>query len=104
MLKREGFIADYQVAGEGRQRHDARVSEVRPLGESVIKEIRRESKPGRRVYATSTNLSRSSRHRHRRRLDPKGMLSDRECRKQTQSAAKSSAPSGKPVRPNWRYR
>jgi small subunit ribosomal protein S8 len=81
VLRDEGYIADYDVVDDGKQgilRIDLKYG---PRGEDVIVSLKRESKPGRRVY---------------RRVDsvPKvlnglgvavvstseGVLSDRECR------------------------
>ncbi len=81
-LVREGYIGGFEVGGEG----TGRVIEVKlkygPDGEKVISGIRRESKPGRRVYRGSKDVPRV--------LDglgvailstSKGVLSDRECRR-----------------------
>ena len=58
VLKREGFIWDYEVVTE----EDAPASILRlelkygPNGEQVIQNIKRRSKPGRRMYARSRDL------------------------------------------------
>jgi len=85
VLKREGYIADFRVVesdkpGQGIVRVFLKYSH---FGESVIQEIHRVSKPGRRVYSGAEEL------------DPvlhgigaavvstsKGLKSDRECRKE----------------------
>lgn len=82
-LKREGFIADYRTEGEGKDAVLTVELKYGPDGEYVIRRIERVSKPGRRIYTSiedfkpvlggmgvgvlSTN---------------KGILSDREARKQ----------------------
>jgi small subunit ribosomal protein S8 len=81
VLKREGFIRDYDVV-PGSVQGELRVQlKYGPDGERVINEIRRESRPGRRIYCGATDV--------RRVLNgvgisiystPAGVLSDRECR------------------------
>ena len=56
-LKREGFIGDYQVAGEGTRKAIRVYLKYSRVGDSVIQEIRRESSPGRRVYRPATKLT-----------------------------------------------
>ncbi|MFN8579352.1 MAG: 30S ribosomal protein S8, partial [Gemmatimonadaceae bacterium] len=81
VLKREGFIDDYTVEaglGQGVLKIKLRYG---PDGEHVIRQIRRESKPGCRVYKGVAEAARvlggigisvyST---------TKGILSDRECR------------------------
>lgn len=83
VLKREGYIADFQVAeegGRGLMRLDLKYNQ---LGESVIQAIERESKPGRRVYRGVTELEPVLRGIGISVIStPKGILSDRECRQQ----------------------
>ncbi len=51
ILKQEGFIEDYQVFPLDGPKADLRITlKYGPDGEMVITEIKRESKPGRRVY------------------------------------------------------
>jgi small subunit ribosomal protein S8 len=55
VLKREGFIADWRKSGEGNKPNleiDLKYFE----GEAAIKEIKRVSKPGRRVYSPISEL------------------------------------------------
>lgn len=83
VLKREGYIWDYQVV-EAQPVHQLRIElKYGPNGERVIQSIRRVSKPGRRVYSKSTDL--------RPVLNglgisiistSKGLVSDREARQQ----------------------
>jgi small subunit ribosomal protein S8 len=80
-LKDEGYVGDFNVIEDGRQgilRIDLRYG---PLGEKLINLIRRESKPGCRVYTKVGDIPRplgglgicivST---------PKGVLSDRQAR------------------------
>src|SRR5437763_407663 len=56
VLKREGFISDFKVAEEaGRKRVRVYLKYDR-LGEPVITEINRTSKPGMRIYRSMTEL------------------------------------------------
>jgi small subunit ribosomal protein S8 len=83
VLKREGYIWDYQVI-EAQPINQLRIElKYGPNGERVIQSIRRVSKPGRRVYSKSTEL--------RPVLNglgisiistSKGLVSDREARQQ----------------------
>jgi len=82
VLKEEGYIEDYRVAGETPRKLLKIYLKYGPLGERVIRTITRLSRPGRRVYRTvetipyvrnglgicivSTN---------------RGVLSDRQCRR-----------------------
>jgi small subunit ribosomal protein S8 len=82
VLKQEGFIQDYQVAGEQAHRLLKIYLKYGPLGEKIISRLERVSKPGRRIYRGVQDLPRvanglgivivsSSR----------GIISDRECRR-----------------------
>ena len=82
VLKREGFIADFEAIGEGVKRALSVILKYGPEGEKVIIEIRRVSKPGRRIYWKIDQVKPV--------LDglgiavlttSKGVLSDREARK-----------------------
>jgi len=83
VLKREGYIWDYQVI-DAQPVNQLRIElKYGPNGERVIQSIRRVSKPGRRVYSKSTDL--------RPVLNglgisiistSKGLVSDREARQQ----------------------
>jgi len=81
-LVREGYLAKVDVAGEGPEKALRLEIKYGPDGEKVIRMIKRESKPGRRLYNRSRDLPRV--------LDglgtaiistSKGVLSDRECRR-----------------------
>ncbi|HTE04759.1 MAG TPA: 30S ribosomal protein S8 [Planctomycetota bacterium] len=81
VLKREGFINDWRVEPDGQQGRLTLSLKYGPDGEMLINEIRRDSKPGRRLYTGAQEA--------RRVLNgigisiyttPAGILSDRECR------------------------
>jgi len=56
VLKREGFIVDYQVAKDGVQGKIVVTLKYTSNKERVIKGLKRISKPGLRVYTTVENL------------------------------------------------
>jgi small subunit ribosomal protein S8 len=85
VLKREGFINDWRVEPDGQQGRLTLSLKYGPDGEKLINEIRRDSKPGRRLYTGAAGA--------RRVLNgigisiyttPAGILSDRECRAKNQ--------------------
>ena len=55
VLKSEGYIRDWRLIEEGNMR-DIEVDLKYHEGEPVIKEIKRESKPGRRTYGSIKTL------------------------------------------------
>ena len=82
-LKREGYIAEIKDVGEGKARLARVYLKYGRLGEPVIQEIQRESSPGRRVYRTCAELEPVLRGIGIAIISTsKGVLSDRECRKQ----------------------
>jgi small subunit ribosomal protein S8 len=81
VLKREGYIRDYdeeaEVNGMGRLRIELKYHE----GEPVIREIKRVSKPGRRVYSKISDLPRVYNGLGISILStPRGIMSDHEAR------------------------
>ncbi len=83
VLKEEGYINDYQRVDDGVQGLLRVYLKYGPVGQDVIIELRRVSKPGRRVYGGVKDVPRP--------LDglgiavvstSKGVLSDRQCRKE----------------------
>jgi small subunit ribosomal protein S8 len=83
VLKREGFISGFELIPDKKQGVLQIKLKYGPDGEKLISRIVRESKPGRREYRSvkelkpilgGTGISIVS--------TPKGVLSDRECRKQ----------------------
>jgi len=83
VLKREGYIEDFKVVEQGRRKMIRVYLKYSAVGEPVITEIRRESKPGRRVYREVTELAPVLRGTGIAVIStPRGILSDRECRKE----------------------
>ena len=84
VLKREGYIEDYKVVEDARRKKMIRVYlKYSSVGEPVITEIHRESSPGRRVYRNVTELVPVLRGTGIAVVStPRGVLSDRECRKE----------------------
>ena len=56
ILKEEGYIANFKVAEEGKKRVLKVFLRYDPEGESVITNIDRVSKPGRRVYIGAADI------------------------------------------------
>ena len=56
MLKTEGYISDYKVSQDEKNKNLLDVDLKYHNGTPVIKEIRRISKPGRRIYAKATSI------------------------------------------------
>ena len=83
VLKDEGYISDFKVVDEGPHGFIRVYLKYGPEGEKVVTEITRVSKPSRRVYRGVEKLPRV-----RNGLGiavvstPKGILSDRECRRE----------------------
>jgi len=50
VLKREGYISDYELSGDGKERLLTLSLKYGPEGEKVIQVIKRESRGGRRLY------------------------------------------------------
>lgn len=81
VLKREGFIKDYEVSSDGVQGTLTLKFKYGPEGESVINVMRRESKPGRRFYRGVSEITRVLNGTGIAiYTTPQGVLSDRECR------------------------
>ena len=83
LLKTEGYIQGYDVIEDGRQgliRIDLKYG---PAGEQLIHVLKRESKPGCRVYKKVAELPRPLAGLGIAILTtPRGVLSDRQCREQ----------------------
>jgi small subunit ribosomal protein S8 len=81
VLKREGFIHDWSlVPGDVQGRLTIKLK-YGPDGEQVINTIRRDSKPGRRLYAGVAEVGRVLNGTGIAIYStPAGVLSDRECR------------------------
>ncbi|MHC4788289.1 MAG: 30S ribosomal protein S8 [Planctomycetota bacterium] len=84
VLRDEGFIEEYRVVGELPHKLLKLYLKYGPLGERVISEVERVSKPGRRIYRGVQDLGYV-----RNGLGiwvvstNRGVLSDRECRRQS---------------------
>lgn len=83
-LKREGFVKDYSVEKTDAVQPLLTVTlKYGPEGEKVINEIKRISKPGRRVYCGAKGLPRVLNGMGIAVVStPKGVLSDREARRE----------------------
>ncbi len=83
VLKDEGYIRDYRVEPKEPQSDLVLDLKYGPDGEFVIREIKRVSKPGCRVYSSTKSLPRVLRGQGIYVLStPKGVLSDRAARQQ----------------------
>ncbi len=83
VLKSEGYIRDYSTTEFGAGRTEFSIELKYYDGAPVIREIARVSKPGRRVYASVTNLPRVSNGLGIAIVStPKGVMADHEAREQ----------------------
>ncbi len=83
VLKREGWIEDYSVVADGIAGSLKVKLKYDPDGVSVIREIQRSSKPGRRQYYDVRTMPRVfSGHGIAVISTSKGVISDREARKE----------------------
>ena len=57
VLKQEGYIADYKLSPDSKNKNTLLVDLKYSNGLPVIKEIKRVSKPGRRIYAKADSIS-----------------------------------------------
>ena len=56
VLKKEGYISDYKFLTDVKDKNSLSVSLKYDNGDPVIKEIKRVSKPGRRIYAKADSI------------------------------------------------
>jgi len=56
VLKKEGYISDYKLSSETKNKNTLSVDLKYDNGLPVIKEIKRISKPGRRIYARANSI------------------------------------------------
>ena len=83
ILKKEGYIDNYAVEGEGIEKKIVVTLKYGPRGEKVITGINRISKPGLRVYAKGDNLPKVLNGLGVAIISTSnGMMTDREARKQ----------------------
>ena len=57
VLKKEGYISDYKLLSDTKNKNSLSVDLKYSNGLPVIREIKRVSKPGRRVYVRSTSIT-----------------------------------------------
>ncbi|ACZ01724.1 MULTISPECIES: 30S ribosomal protein S8 [Streptobacillus] len=83
ILRNEGYISEYEIKEEGSIK-DIVVTLKTVDGEQVIKGLKRISKPGRRVYSSVESLPKVLGGLGIAIVTtPKGVLTDKECRKQS---------------------
>ena len=82
ILKNEGYIKDYFIERSENNKISLKISLKYFEGDPVIKEIKRISKPGRRVYSRATSIPKVMNGLGLAILStPKGVMSDTEARK-----------------------
>ena len=57
VLKQEGFISNYKIVADAKNKNSLLVDLKYYNGQPVIKDIKRVSKPGRRIYAKASSIS-----------------------------------------------
>ncbi len=82
ILKKEGYIKDFFIEKKEKNKITLKISLKYYEGYPVIKEIKRISKPGRRVYSRATSIPKVMNGLGLAILStPKGVMSDTEARK-----------------------
>ena len=82
ILKNEGFIVNYYIEKMENNKKNLKVELKYYEGMPVIKEIKRVSKPGRRVYSRATSIPKVMNGLGLAILStPRGVMSDNEARK-----------------------
>ena len=82
ILKNEGYIKDYFIEKTENNKTSLKISLKYYEGDPVIKEIKRISKPGRRVYSRAASIPKVMNGLGLAILStPKGVMSDAEARK-----------------------
>ena len=82
ILKEEGYIKDYYIEKTENNKVSLKINLKYYEGNPVIKEIKRISKPGRRVYSRASSISKVMNGLGLAILStPKGVMSDTEARK-----------------------
>ena len=82
ILKNEGYINDYFIDKSEKNKINLKINLKYYDGDPVIKEIKRISKPGRRVYSRATSIPKVMNGLGLAILStPKGVMSDVEARK-----------------------
>jgi len=84
VLKDEGYVVDYQRIEDEKQGMLRVYLKYGPLGEDVVRQVDRVSRPGCRVYKGVTELPRPINGLGISIISTsRGVLSDRECREKT---------------------
>ena len=82
VLKQEGYIEDYRRIEDTRQGLIRVYLKYGPMGEDVVTELKRASKPGRRLYSHVADLPHVQNGLGIAIVSTsRGVLSDRQCRK-----------------------
>ena len=82
ILKKEGYIKDFFIENKENNKVTLRINLKYYEGHPVIKEIKRISKPGRRVYSRANSIPKVMNGLGLAILStPKGVMSDTEARK-----------------------
>ena len=82
VLKNEGYIKDYYIEKSENNKINLKINLKYYEGDPVIKEIKRISKPGRRVYSRANSIPKVMNGLGLAILStPKGVMSDTEARK-----------------------
>ncbi len=82
ILKNEGYIKDYFIEKSEKNKVNLKINLKYYEGDPVIKEIKRISKPGRRVYSRATSIPKVMNGLGLAILStPKGVMSDADARK-----------------------
>jgi small subunit ribosomal protein S8 len=81
VLKEEGYIDSFEVIDDGRSGRIRIRLKYGPRGEVILHELKRESKPGRRVYRKVDDLARPLQGLGIAVVSTsRGVMSDRKCR------------------------
>ena len=82
VLKQEGYISNYKTLPSEKNKSSIQVDLKYNNGSPVIKEIKRVSKPGRRIYSRADSIPRIQNGLGLAIIStPKGVMSDNEARK-----------------------
>tara|TARA_A100001011_G_C14160901_1_gene778190 strand:+ start:274 stop:672 length:399 start_codon:yes stop_codon:yes gene_type:complete len=82
ILKKEGYIKDFYIEKQENNKTSLKINLKYYYGDPVIKEIKRISKPGRRVYSRSSSIPKVMNGLGLAILSTsKGVMSDTEARK-----------------------
>ena len=83
ILKNEGYIKDFYIEKSENNKISLKINLKYYEGDPVIKEIKRISKPGRRVYSRATSIPKVMNGLGLAIIStPKGVMSDTDARKQ----------------------